>query len=197
MRPENWMDDAFGSKAKIRLLRLLARDRQRTWTEREAAEALAMSPNTINLAAKELRNTGLIDFHKVGKSHGIRLRPDLKLSQALLSIFDQEARLGQEVEDAVRAAIPAGVACYLYGSTARGTPTAESDVDLLIVAKTQDDAAEVAASVRSAVAAVMPAPLEILALDRATVWRRRKSRLLTTIQAEGRQLSSTPLEAVA
>lgn len=188
------MDDLFGNRSKVRLLRSLAKDPKRVWTERELAKNLGMSPNSINIAARELRDAGIIDFHRIGRSHAVRLRSDLKLGSSLEAVFLQENLLWQDWKDAVLGAVPFGVACTLYGSTARGTADATSDVDLLIVADSKEAAEEVASKVREASASVMPLPLEIIALDKATARRRRSSPLFRGIVKEGQPLSHTKLE---
>lgn len=194
MRPENWMNDLFGSPSRVRVLRVLARDVARSWTERELAKALGLSPNTVNLVSRGLRNQGILDFHRVGRSHSIRLRPDLKISQRLGEVFHQEEELWNDLKNAIMGAVPPGVACQLYGSAARGTASSSSDVDLLVVAESLDDAQQVAAGVRSAAAAVVPAGFEVVALDRATARRRRRSRFLQNVVREGQSLSTTKLE---
>lgn len=188
------MDDLFGSRARVRLLRLLSRDPKRVWTEREAAQALGMSPNSINLAAKDLRGQGILDFHRLGRSHAIRLREDLRLSQSLETLFLQEAQLWQDMKKAIHSVVPAGAACHLFGSTARGTASTASDMDVLVVGESKAIADEVAAKVRAAATGVMPVSLEVLSMDRRTARRRRRSPLFQNILREGRTLSTTKLE---
>lgn len=186
----------FGNRARIALLRLLALERSRVWTAREAARRLGVSPATTNDAAKALRDAGILDFQKVGASHGIRIRGDLKVGRLVLAFFEQERRATDEWREAIAAAVPPGTACYLYGSTVRGTAADRSDVDLLVVAPSQDQAEEVAARVRVAANRVIPAPLEILALDRQRARRQRDSPLLRSIRKEGAPLTATRLEAL-
>lgn len=188
------MDNLFGSKSKVRLLRLLSKDPKRAWTGRELAKALGMSPNSINISARELRDAGVIDFHRIGRSHAVRLRGDLKLAHSLETVFFQENLLWEDWKGAVFGAVQAGAACALYGSTARGTARASSDIDIVVVADSRRAAEEVASKVRAASASVMPLPLEIIALDRATARRRKKSPLFRGILKEGQPLSLTKLE---
>lgn len=188
------MDNLFGSKSKVRLLRLLSKDPKRVWTERELAKALGMSPNNINISARELRNAGVIDFHRIGRSHAVRLRADLKLAQSLEAVFYQESLLWEDWKSAVSGVVPVGATCVLYGSTARGTASAESDIDLVVVADSRPAAEEVASKVRAASATLMPLPLEIIALDRATARRRKRSSFFRGILRDGQPLSLTKLE---
>ncbi len=196
MRPENWMDDVFGNRSKIRVLRLLFKDPERMWTEREIAKALGMSPNSINVAASQLRGAGLLDVHRLGRSHSVRLRRDLRITQTLGAMFQREEALLQEWIQAIMGVVPASAACSLYGSVARHTSRRDSDVDLVIVARSRGEAEEIASKVREASAAVMPLPLDIVSLDRKTARGRRRSPLLRNILSEGRPLSKTRIQDV-
>lgn len=196
VRPENWLDSVFGNRAKIALVRLMALEPARVWTAREAARKLGVSPATTNEAAKALRDAGILDFQKVGASHGIRIRDDTKVGRLVVGFFDQEHRATNEWRQAIAAAVPAGTACYLYGSTARETAERGSDVDVLIVARSQDEAEETAARVRAAANRIIPSPLEIIALDRQHARRAKDSPLLRSVRKEGIPLTSTRLEAV-
>lgn len=194
MRPETWITEVFGTKAKTDVLRLLARDPHRTWTEREIAKVLSLSPNTVNLAARDLRNLGILEFHKIGQSHSIRLEPHLGISQRIGDVFDREADIWNDLQRSIRDVVPTGAACQLYGSTARGTATRTSDVDLLVVADSLEEAQELASRIRSAAAAVLPTALEIVALDRATARRRKHGRFMKNVLRDGHALSKTTLE---
>ncbi len=167
------MDALFGSPSRVRLLRTLALDPARVWTEREAAKRLAMSPNTVNLAVRVLRDAGLLEFRRLGRSNTLRLRNDLGITRLLLRLFALEREAVAGVQDAIRLACDDGVACLMYGSTARGTAKAGSDVDLLVVARSRDQAEQAAADIRAAVARVMPVDLSIAALPKQELDRQR------------------------
>jgi DNA-binding transcriptional ArsR family regulator len=145
MRPDAWMDDLLGNRSKIRVLRLLVGDPARVWTEREIARALRASPNSVNLAARALRDQGILDFRRIGRSHAIRIRSELGVAKRVEQLFVQESQGWEDFKHAVTGAVPAGTACYLFGSVARGESSASSDVDLLVVAGTRREAEDVVA----------------------------------------------------
>lgn len=196
MRPERWMEDLFSSRARIRILRLLATDPSKAWTEREVAAAIQMSPNSVNLALREIARTQILSSRRMGRSHVVKLKDDLQLAKTLQSIFRLEERTWDDLERAIRGAVPRGAACYLFGSTARGEAGPDSDIDLLVAAATQDEADEAAFRVRQAAGRVFPAQLSILAVDRKWLRTRRRHPLLQAILAEGRPLSRATLETL-
>lgn len=196
MRPERWLEELFSSRARIRILRLLARDPQKSWTEREIAAAVGMSPNSVNLALRARGMTEILSSRRHGRSHVVRLRDDLRLVRTLRTVFQLEERTWRDLQEAIRRAVPRGAACYLFGSTARQEAGLESDIDLLVAATTQDEADEAAFRVQRAARRVFPARLSVLAVDKRWLRTRRGHPLLRSIQQEGRPLSATTLEAI-
>lgn len=193
MRPEIWIEDAFGTRSKVRILRLLASDPELVRTERDIAHAIGMSTSSVNAAVSDLRQTGLLEFQRVGRSHAIRLRRGLGVVDSIESFFADERQTLDKVQDAISAVVPKSAACYLYGSTARRTAGPGSDLDVLIVAETLDDAEEVAAAIRTSIERVLPIRVEIIVLDRKAARTRRKSALLENVHKEGRRLGGKDL----
>lgn len=68
MHPARWLETAFGSEARIRILRLLAAEPDSARSEREIAAAIDMSPNAVNRAIRSLREGSLVITEKVGTS---------------------------------------------------------------------------------------------------------------------------------
>lgn len=194
MTPEKWLDEAFGSVSRVRILRLLAREPARPWNQNQIARAIAMSPSTTNRAIRELDALGLLLHEHVGSTSVIRLRPGLAASSLLRQIFRTERQAWAMFRQAVARALSPGVACVIFGSAARGTATRGSDVDVLIVAASQAKADEAARRVQEAARSVLPMSLEIIALGRARARRRRNTPLFQSILAEGQSLGKTRLE---
>lgn len=195
MHPKSWLDAALGSRGRVRVLRTLCADPARVWTERELAGAVGMSPNTVNVAVGQLRDAGILDFRRLGRTHAVRLRTDLPLVALVRRVFEVELEAWPALESAVRRAVPQGVACYLYGSSARGTATSESDVDLLVVANSDEQAEDAAAIVREAAMQVFPTGIEVVAMGRQKLAKRKSSSYIQNILRDGVPLGDRPLEA--
>lgn len=193
MHPVSWLDEAFGNRARVRVLRVLAADPRRAWTERELAQAVRMSPNTVNLAVRALSKAGLLSVRRIGRTHAVELRPSAVI-ETLKGFFAEERRMMDLVEARIRDALPPGCAAYLYGSSLRGDSGTDSDVDLLIVAEDDALAEQAAGDVGSLVPAVFPARLEIVALGRAKYRRRARGPLMRRIAREGKPLGPKRLE---
>jgi hypothetical protein len=145
IRPENWIEGLFASPAQVRLLRVLARDPSKWWTEREAGSAAGLPPSTGHLVFRRLHGTGVLELRRAGRSHSVRLRPELRLTVLLRELFQAEAATLEEMLAAATREARGSVAIYLFGSTARGEAAPESDLDLLVLGR-DPEAADAAAA---------------------------------------------------
>lgn len=194
MRAIAWVDPVLGSSAKVRVLRALARNPDRSFTEAEIARAIGMSPNTVNLAVRELAGTGVVRLRDFGRAHQVALNRDAPLAGPVLELFRSETTAVDLLARAVRGAVKKGESCVLFGSAARGAMEPTSDVDLLIVAPTWDAAAEASVRIGQAARRVWPAKYRMLHYTPAVVRKKRDTPLLRAIRAEGVLLAGKPLE---
>lgn len=126
----------------------------------------------------------------------VRLRPDVQLTARLHEIFTAEARTLDDVLAAAAREVPPNAAAFLFGSTVRGQATPQSDLDFLVVAAESETAELAANRVREAVRRVLPARIQVLALDRRRARQPRFRKLMRTARREGRRLTKTTLEDV-
>lgn len=196
MHPHHWLEDVFGARANVRLLRLFARDPAKHWTERQAAQALGMSTSTAHAALRRLSHLGILEDRMVGGSHMLRLDPENAITGDVKAVFDREADAWRRVRKAVEDAVPDGVACYLFGSSTTGSTDSDSDVDLLVVAQNQSEAERVAAEIRFAVLEDFPGDIELIALGRSKALQDRARPLIEDIRSQGEQLGTTSLDEV-
>ncbi len=185
------LEDLLGSKTKVRLLRLLVAHPEREFSTREVSLAIGQSVGTVHPALRQLWAVRAILARQVGRSRLVRLNRAHPLAQALGSVFRQEASALTMVAVEFAEALPRGgiKAAVLFGSVARGEPTARSDVDVLVVV---DDPRKAAVVERTAASMLdrYDANVSPLVLTSKDVGRRLASfdPLLQTIAAEGRLL---------
>ncbi|HEV8359707.1 MAG TPA: nucleotidyltransferase domain-containing protein [Candidatus Thermoplasmatota archaeon] len=189
-----WVDPVLGSTAKVRVLRALSRAPDRVFTEAELARAVRMSPNTVNLAVRDLARAGVVDIRAAGHAHEVRLEQASLLGQAVVELFRAEAGGLDHLARAVRGALKRGESCVLFGSAARGTMTASSDIDLLIVAPTWDAAAEASVRIGQAARRVWPTRYHALHYTPTELRKKWGTPLLRAVREEGVLLGGKPLE---
>jgi predicted nucleotidyltransferase/biotin operon repressor len=175
MHPARWTEAAFGSESRIRILRLLAGSPLKPRTERDIAKAIGMSPNAVNRAIRTLRDAGLITVERLGNAHAVRLRADEAFLTMLRRVFATEDEWWSEAVKTIERSVPTDAACYLFGSSARGTAHADSDVDLLVVAKDRKRASEAALAIQSKLHDALPVRLHVVALGISEAKRRMRA----------------------
>ncbi len=196
MHPSAWLEAAFGSEARVRILRLLVGQPNHARSEREIASSIGMSSNAVNKAVHSLRDAGFLAIERVGNAHAVRLAAEPAVVEALRSVFRAEDRVWQQARAIIRGAVPRDAACYLFGSTARHSARAESDVDLLIVGKSRESANDVAYAVQRKVLDRVPARLNVIAIgaDDAARRVRRPEGVVREAIAHGELLSRHGIE---
>lgn len=194
MRALAWLDPVLGSAAKVRILRALTRSPGRAFTEAELARAVGMSPNTVNLAVRELARTGVVRLLALGRAHEVGLNPDSPLAPAVMDLFQSEVKAVDLLARAIRRVLGRGESCVLFGSAARGTMGPASDVDLLVVAPTWDAAAEASVRVGQAARRVWPAKYRMLHYTPRELRRKWDTPVLASVREEGILLAGVPLE---
>lgn len=197
IHPTTWMEQVFASPAQIRLLRVLARDPSKSWTEREAGAAAGLPPSTSHQVFQRLLSTGLLEIRRAGRSHIVRLRGQILLANKLHELFEDESQtLDAALQDAIQQ-MPESVSVYLFGSSAREEARASSDVDVLIVGPTRDAAESAADRVHSVLRQAFPAKVQVVALARSEARQRRFQSLLRAVLLEGRHLAGPSLKGGA
>jgi predicted nucleotidyltransferase len=188
-----WVDSALGSAAKVRILRALSRSPDRWFTEAELARAVAMSPNTVNLAVRELAAAGVVRLLALGRAHQVGLNPSSPMSGVVAELFRSETKAVDTLAEAVQKVLKKGESCVLFGSAARGEMVAGSDVDLLIVAPTWDAAAEASLQIGQAARRLFAAKYRMLHYTPSELRRKWDTPLLQAVRREGVLLAGRPL----
>lgn len=142
------LDSAFGSRSKVRLLRLLV-EQDRIVSAREAAR-LTGSTNPAMLAAlDELARLGFIHREISGRQFLCRANRDHRLFDVLQRLFLGESHWPEMFFAAIRASLTGGerkggvssanqtpvIAAWLFGSVAAGEDKPGSDIDLFVLSR--------------------------------------------------------------
>lgn len=142
MRFQQPLDALLDSAVKVRILRFLCR-KGGEWSGRRLAVELGLNPVTAHRALRQLHQETVLDLRKVGTSFAYSLREEHYLIGELLKpLFDQEAqaqdrllRILQSVLDKqLRSQV---ISAILYGSLVRREERPLSDVDLLVLVRSE------------------------------------------------------------
>lgn len=122
-----------------RILRFLTLHAGESFYEKEIARQTGVSRGAANQILNDLLANGLVTREKQGKMwfYSLRSHP----MHQHFRVFENLARL-QELANGLA---PLAIRVILYGSAAEGTDTAESDIDLFVIA---EEPKKVAAEIR-------------------------------------------------
>jgi len=135
MKYYHYLENIFGSKIKVEILRSIYKFGNKRWTIRELASYNHKSHSVINYAITDLENMNLINLERHGKSTLITLNNNSILIR-LLEVFDFERNtLNELINDIKKLLNKKTISCILFGSIARKQERPNSDIDLLILAK--------------------------------------------------------------
>ncbi|MDD5013071.1 MAG: nucleotidyltransferase domain-containing protein [Candidatus Pacebacteria bacterium] len=113
--------------ATQKILDFLIANTDKQSTEKEITEKTGVKKSAVNLALKELVKDGLLEKEKIGRTSVHSLSKDhaiikeLKILQNIIQIYP----LVEKIK-------PLSQKIVLFGSSARGTNTTESDIDIFV-----------------------------------------------------------------
>jgi len=125
--------DALFTKTQQRLFSLLFGQPNRTFLATELIRLAGIGRGTVQRELKRLIGTGLVTATPVANQKHLRANPDSPIFEELVGIVRKTIGLVEPLREALQQAKPRIRVAILYGSVARHTDTAASDIDLLIV----------------------------------------------------------------
>jgi len=145
-------------KLELKIINLLARNKEKRFTINAIAKALKGHYSLVHRIVSRLTKEGVIEKTKVGNSYICSINKDNDKTHALLQLSEIERRnefysadkeLKLILEDLVKSFSQEGnaLSIILFGSYAKGTATKESDIDILLLSnknkKTEKTAKEI------------------------------------------------------
>jgi predicted nucleotidyltransferase len=199
MRFHYSIDDLFGQRSKVALLRLMVRTRAEH-SGRELSRLVGLDGKTCHAALQDLARQGVVECRKVGTAILYKLKDRHVLVRYILApVFRKEAGFlaAYAGELQKRARIPL-VSVILFGSVVRRKERPSSDVDLVLVvprpevSRTCQDALDKAMVELSS---SYGSPPQIVLFDRREFTKRAKSgdAFVTEVLRTGRVLYGKPI----
>jgi predicted nucleotidyltransferase len=140
MRMTHCLDEILGRRSKVALMRYLIRSRRET-TGRDLARSVGLDHKACIRSLRELDRESIVFGRRVGRAWFFKLNADFPLvKEVLIPMFKWEQGLLERMAADIRRVLgPGALSIFMFGSTAKGTDTMRSDVDLLIVARQKSD----------------------------------------------------------
>ena len=193
------LDEIFGRRSKVRLLRALIPLEQPV-SGREAARRAGLSHRAI-VSLDDLSALGLIKRRETAGQHLYSFNGEHALAPAVAELFEADNKRTLAILDRIRQlAVDEGAAyAGVFGSSARGEADPQSDLDLIVLVDTaQAGEAAYAALVEGSEAlreefGVRLSPV-VLTLDQARRQKREQSTFMRSVVRDARRVHGPPLE---
>ena len=134
------LNAVLGRKSTLEVLRCLAREPEEM-SGREIARRAGISHLAAHKALSELAAEGLVEKRDAPPAYQFRLnRRHWVVAELLAPMLEKEASWPDRLRDIVTRNLPkTASSVILYGSAAKNRLTAESDIDVLVLAKKAGD----------------------------------------------------------
>jgi len=190
MRFHERVEDLMDSGAKLKLLTHLFSMRDVEMSERELARVLGISNFSVNQLMKFFEERNVVERRRLGRSTIWRLKDGSYYSELLEQVFKQISTSPPPLEhlkNLVLNAYPLDRVSkiYLYGSVAEARESYNSDIDLLIVAKSEEDKQEImraSEGLRSSCLTLYGNSAEIVVMSEAEYERKRSSSFIKQVE---------------
>lgn len=125
--------DALFTKTQQRVLGLLYGKPDRRFYTNEILRWVAMGRGTVTRELAKLASAGIAVVTKEGNQQYYQANPDNPIFDELVGIARKTFGVADVIRDALKPVDEQILDAFIYGSIAKGTATAKSDIDLLVI----------------------------------------------------------------
>jgi predicted nucleotidyltransferase len=125
--------DALFTSTQQRVLAILFGQPDRSFYSAELIRMAAAGSGAVQRELARLEESGLVTTRRIGSQKHYQANRESPLFEELRSIVEKTVGLAEPLREALRPFADRVIAAFVYGSVARRSDTARSDIDLLIV----------------------------------------------------------------
>ena len=126
--------DALFTTTQQRVLGLLFGQTARSFYASELIARTGSGSGAVQRELKRLASSGLVTVRRIGNQTHYQANPDSPVFEELRGLVIKTVALADPIKVALAPLAPCVQLALLYGSVAKGTDTATSDIDILVVA---------------------------------------------------------------
>lgn len=128
------LSGALFTATQQRVLACLFGESGRSYAVNELIQATGAGSGAVQRELARLAGSGLLTVEHVGNQKRYRANPDAPIHDELVSIVRKTFGLAEPLREALAPLSDRIHAAFLYGSIAKGSDTARSDIDLMVIA---------------------------------------------------------------
>jgi len=125
--------DALFSRTQQRVLRLLFGQPDRSFYSAEIIKQAGAGSGGVQRELARLEASGLVAVHRSGRQKHFQANPHSPLFVELTAIIRKTVGVAEPIRDALRPLATKINKAFVFGSVAKGTDRANSDIDLMVI----------------------------------------------------------------
>jgi predicted nucleotidyltransferase len=127
------LPDALFSKVQQRVLALIFSHPERSFYTSEIVRSLESGVGAVDRELSKLVKSGLVTVERIGNRKHYQANQSAPIFDELRGIVEKTVGLAEPIRRSFEPYAHAIKSAFVYGSVARGTDTANSDIDLMVI----------------------------------------------------------------
>ena len=132
------LSNALFSKVQQRVLALIFGHPERSFYASEIIRNVGSGTGAVERELSRLKSSGLVSVERIGNQKHYRANPDLPIFAELKSLVLKTVALAQPLRESLKPFSERIEVAFVYGSVAKGTDTARSNIDLMVIGNELD-----------------------------------------------------------
>jgi len=133
MKKDASLSDALFSKVQQRVLALIFGNPERSFYTLEIVRNLNSGRGAVERELARLEQSGLVSIERIGNQKHYRANRGSPIFDELRGIVIKTVGLAEPLRQSLAPYLDKIRAAFVYGSVAKGTDTARSDIDLMVI----------------------------------------------------------------
>jgi predicted nucleotidyltransferase len=130
---ETSLSSALFSNVQKRVLGLIFGQPERSFYTSEIMRSVRSGTGAVERELSRLKDSGLVSLQRIGNQKHYRANADSPIFEELRSIVRKTVALTEPLKESLEPIAKTIDTAFIYGSFAKGTDTAASDLDLMVI----------------------------------------------------------------
>jgi predicted nucleotidyltransferase len=127
------LSDALFSKVQQRVLALIFGQSDRSFYTSEIMRNVQSGVGAVERELSKLERSGLVSVERIGNQKHYRANHAAPIFEELRGLVEKTIGLAEPIKKSFQPYVGKIKCAFVYGSVARGTDTARSDIDLMVI----------------------------------------------------------------
>jgi predicted nucleotidyltransferase len=127
------LSDALFSKVQQRVLALIFSHPERSFYTTEIVQQVRSGVGAVERELSRLERSGLVSAERIGNRKYFRANQATPVFEDLRGLIEKTAGFAEPIKKSLEPYANSIKSAFVYGSVAKGTDTAQSDIDLMVI----------------------------------------------------------------